>query len=170
MLLLLTLYYLRGAAAAPLPDGDINSSFSDTHPIRSLNKIIWSCFTTILACTWLAIHPNVPHPTHDAKTFWSKCGRGLLRLMRDKVPVFLLALVVPEYILAWAIRQWFVAEEIARAGEAEGTYRISLSQCNEITEEIFNFPRMDKGARVLRYNGRLSFICTLRRTTNNTKS
>lgn len=36
-----------------------------------------------------------------------------------RLPLFVCALLVPEYILAWAIRQYLRAREIARDNEGE---------------------------------------------------
>jgi hypothetical protein len=33
---------------------------------RSIWGIIWSCLSTIFACTWIAVHPNIPGP-HESE-------------------------------------------------------------------------------------------------------
>ncbi|KZP13319.1 hypothetical protein FIBSPDRAFT_1049459 [Athelia psychrophila] len=85
---------------------------------RTLYDIIQSCVVTILACTWFAIHRNIPvpqpmqrHPkifVRFAKSVW----RALLD-QKESLIVFLVAFLAPEWILAWALRQAIVAWKLA---------------------------------------------------------
>ncbi|KIM21645.1 hypothetical protein M408DRAFT_80279 [Serendipita vermifera MAFF 305830] len=68
---------------------------------RSVWIIIWSCLTTIFLCTWVAAHPN--HWTEE--WLWDP----LHEIVTYKLPLFLWALIVPEYILAWAVQQYLQA-------------------------------------------------------------
>ncbi|EDQ99279.1 uncharacterized protein LACBIDRAFT_316764 [Laccaria bicolor S238N-H82] len=68
---------------------------------RSLTDIIWSCFTTIFACTWLSVHPNMPGPDE-------KCWKTVLR----RLELMLWSLICPEMIICWACRQWFAARSL----------------------------------------------------------
>jgi hypothetical protein len=45
-----------------------------------------------------------------------KLRKLLIELLTYKLPLFLWALLVPEYILAWAIRQYITAGEIQKIG------------------------------------------------------
>jgi hypothetical protein len=58
---------------------------------------------TIFACTWIAIHPNVPSP---------KEGFFLINLRLATIMMF--ALIAPELIILWAIRQWLMARILAK--------------------------------------------------------
>lgn len=75
----------------------------DPSSSRTTWDIIRSCFVTIFACIWLAVHPNIPRPF----TPWydSTCRR---------VAFMLFALVAPEMIVAFAIRQWWAAGILAQ--------------------------------------------------------
>ncbi|KAG6818343.1 hypothetical protein H0H93_005858 [Arthromyces matolae] len=86
----------RSATSGP-NDSDLvpASSCND----RSIYNIVWSCLTTIFACTWLAVHPNVP-----------LVGE---RLFVRRLKICGLALVAPELIVLWAIRQWFSSRRLA---------------------------------------------------------
>ena len=42
-----------------------------------------------------------------------------LSFVEHRLPLFVCALLVPEYVLAWAIRQYLRAREIARDNEGE---------------------------------------------------
>ncbi|KZP12333.1 hypothetical protein FIBSPDRAFT_937003, partial [Athelia psychrophila] len=73
---------------------------------RTLTNIVWSCLITIFACTWVSIHHNVVLDSESRKaTFYA---------LWERVWVTALTLLVPEYTLAWAVRQWIMARQIAR--------------------------------------------------------
>jgi hypothetical protein len=117
-MLVLFLVHLLSVRALPVPVIDESSppsSCTDYNSCRSLLSIIWSCITTIFLCTWVAVHPNVPEPvdTRDMG-FWRKRVHQLSCFFGDKLVMFICALLVPEYILAWAIRQLLVARKIAK--------------------------------------------------------
>lgn len=62
---------------------------------RTVQDIIWSCLATIFACAWVAVHPNVPRRKNSGwKTFW------------ERFFVMVFAILSPEFIVAWALRQW----------------------------------------------------------------
>ena len=128
MLFLVLVYYLvRGASidASRIPifnnrSFEPNSCTNVTH-CRTIWNIIWSCLSTIFLCTWVAVHPNIPCPRErEAKTRFQKWIRNpLLSFAEHRLPLFVCALLVPEYILAWAIRQYLRARNIAREDEGE---------------------------------------------------
>jgi hypothetical protein len=117
-MLVLFLVHLLSVQAQLVPvinESSPPSSCKDCGDCRTLLSIIWSCITTILLCTWVAIHPNVPEPvdTRDMG-FWRKRAHQLSCFFNDKMVMFICALLVPEYILAWAIRQFLMARKIAK--------------------------------------------------------
>ena len=76
------------------------SPYANTH--RSVWSIVWSCLTTIILCTWVAMHPNVPSQ-----------GEGIFAQLARRIKLMGVALLCPEFIIMWAIRQWLVARSIA---------------------------------------------------------
>jgi hypothetical protein len=58
---------------------------------------------TILLCIWVAVHPNIPGL--DEK--W-------INVILQRVGIALIALVAPELVILWAIRQWLNAHELGR--------------------------------------------------------
>ncbi|KAF9265430.1 hypothetical protein L218DRAFT_1075552 [Marasmius fiardii PR-910] len=70
-------------------------------PTRTEYDLIWSCITTIFACTWLAIHPNIPSPKDS---YWKVTSRRMM--------IMLLGILVPEYTTVWALRQWLAARYV----------------------------------------------------------
>jgi len=75
----------------------------DIDECRTLGSIIWSCLATVFACTWIAIHMNIPGPDD-----------GRLKIALRKLGVMVLAVIAPEAVVAWAMRQWVVARRISK--------------------------------------------------------
>lgn len=98
----------------------IPSTQSDIpHNNRSLSGIIQSCFATIIACTWFAVHRNIPkpepkRPRRDNKVIeWFFSQWYTLLKQKQPLIVFVAALLMPEWILSWAVRQAIVARRLA---------------------------------------------------------
>jgi hypothetical protein len=70
---------------------------------RSTWNIILSCFATLFACSWVAIHPNIP----------AKSDSSIRRFFRHLM-IMAYMLVVPEAVIYWAARQWWAARNIAK--------------------------------------------------------
>ena len=83
-------------------------SCDDPNGCRSLGDIIRSCILTILLCTWVSMHPNIPSPDER----WP-------RLTFRRAGLMLLALFVPEAVIAWALRQRRAAAELAEDHKGE---------------------------------------------------
>jgi len=102
-ILLYSLLYRNGNAALTIPSTNPASfvirdtSVTDVCPRKRL-EIIWSCIATILASSWVAVHPNLPH-RDDSK---------LKKILR-RVELMLWAIITPELIIYWAARQWYGA-------------------------------------------------------------
>jgi len=102
------LYYASAynpGSAAPLTSSvDSGNTFSlfdretdvpDLQCPRKRLEIIWSCIATILAASWVSVHPNLPHPD-DSK----------LKKTLRRVELMFWAIITPELIIFWAMRQW----------------------------------------------------------------
>ena len=123
MLFLLFFYYLlRGPStdAGPIPTIEHRSltgnHCNDLGHCRTIWNIVWSCLVTIFSCTWVAVHPNVPCPKKREANGWIEryIRNPLLSFVEHCLPLFICALLVPEYVLAWAIRQFLSARRIAK--------------------------------------------------------
>ena len=112
-LFILSIFSLHGDVilAGPLPP-TLGTSFypREIDPNRFAQRskwdIIWSCFATLFACSWIAIHPNIPAQSD------SFIRRFLIRLM-----IMAYMLVIPEAVIYWAARQWWAARNIAKRHE-----------------------------------------------------
>ena len=83
---------------------------------RTLFTIIWECWSTIFICTWVTVHPNISPPTE-----WGR--KALLR----RAYLMFWAVVAPEVVVAWAVRQWFAAGDIADIyNEHKGHFLFSM--------------------------------------------
>ncbi|PBK58890.1 hypothetical protein ARMSODRAFT_983477 [Armillaria solidipes] len=89
---------------------------------RTLLNIIWSCLTTIFACTWLAVHPNVPSRNITAK------GRMAGAIVRMKIWAF--TILAPEAIVGWSIEQFIAAWKLRH-----GKYKSITSVIDPLTEQ-----------------------------------
>ncbi|KAF8900230.1 hypothetical protein CPB84DRAFT_1779103 [Gymnopilus junonius] len=72
-------------------------------PQRSIWDIIWSCLSTIYACTWVPTHPDVP-VSH--KNFM----KGLIQ---SRFGLMCCAIIAPEFIMVWGIQQRLGARRLA---------------------------------------------------------
>ncbi|KAG1759943.1 hypothetical protein EDD22DRAFT_806031, partial [Suillus occidentalis] len=67
---------------------------SDSPPscgTRTLWSVIWSCAATLFACTWTAIHPNIPG-----------MDEGKLIVLCRRLRIMIMALVAPDLMITWA--------------------------------------------------------------------
>jgi hypothetical protein len=162
-MLFLFLVHSLSTRAAPIPAieySSTSSSCKDIDNCRTILGIVWSCISTILLCTWVSIHPNIPEPepqkrvpepnlqdehvpdipepkpqdrrapdnpepvTARVRKLWDRCAHRVRKFcgwcahkissgFQNKIWLFICALLLPEYILAWAIRQFFMARMIA---------------------------------------------------------
>ncbi|KAJ6565615.1 hypothetical protein DFH09DRAFT_1157669 [Mycena vulgaris] len=100
MLLLLLICTLsqRSTAGQTLDPRASVGSCDDINNCRRLFDIIWGCLTTIFACTWISVHPNVPPPDQSRPALlWRR-----LRMM-------FIVVIAPELMVGFAARQLFVA-------------------------------------------------------------
>ena len=77
---------------------------------RSIYNILWSCLSTIFACTWLAVHPNIP-----------ASGDSQWAILRRRVTIMGYILLIPEYVLFWAGRQYYGARYFTKKYEKKHT-------------------------------------------------
>jgi hypothetical protein len=121
-------------ADASLPSPDSPST-------RSLWSLIWSCLTIIISCTWTVVNPNVPDP---------KDNDWVIRFRKMKL--CLLAIVAPECMAMWAIRQHLHAKKLrdmynescGYTGEQKIT-TVSVSTDTPLDSKMDTYPRILHG-------------------------
>ncbi|KAF7984843.1 hypothetical protein HWV62_10793 [Athelia sp. TMB] len=118
----------------------------DIRYCRTLEGLAQSCIVTILACVWFAVHRNIPAPrvAHPHNNLFI---RALLFVwykildQRQALTVFVVTLLVPEWVLAWALRQFLMARRLAKEleearGYASRTREAELSEGREAEKEF----------------------------------
>ena len=127
---------------------------SDLAHCRTIWNVVWSCLATIFSCTWVAIHPNIPCPkTREANSRIQRwVWNPLLSFAEHRLPLFVCALLVPEYVLAWAIRQFLEARKTANDNRSEFENLCIVIDSNHSKEHIVRATMVDD-PRVLYHHG-----------------
>ncbi|KAI0062766.1 hypothetical protein BV25DRAFT_1915892 [Artomyces pyxidatus] len=92
---------------------------------RTRYNIVWSSLVTILACVWTAVHRNIPA---SMKARESRLRYFLARVFEIGM-IVMVTLLVPEWILAWALRQllnaraWERKRALLQGGKCRATER-----------------------------------------------
>ena len=92
-----------------LPKSHFRSIFirdNDRFETRSIYNILWSCLSTIFACTWITVHPNIPAPSDSQ---WA--------VLRRRLAIMGYFLLAPEFVILWAARQHFSARYLTKKHE-----------------------------------------------------
>ena len=92
-----------------LPRSHFQSIFirkEDKFDTRSIYNILWSCLSTIFACTWITVHPNIPAP-----------GDSQWAVLRRRLVIMGYFLLSPEFVIMWAARQHFGARDMTKKHE-----------------------------------------------------
>lgn len=103
-LLLYILYLSRAIQAAPTTKLTTTSDCSEAVSSvdhRTLWSIVSTCILTHLACIYSSTHPNVPSPKDRP-----------IRILLRRFGIMGLALLSPDLLVAWAIRQWLWARYV----------------------------------------------------------
>lgn len=74
----------------------------DFSSCRTTQDIVWGSLVTILASAWVTVHPGIPGTKEKQPA-----------IIARRLGLFLLALITPEFVLLWSIRQWWLAGRIA---------------------------------------------------------
>lgn len=141
-------FFLDNARALPLVDSgtrgnttaflDDSSSCNNSGNSRTIWDIIWSCLVLIFTCNWVAIHPNIPSP--DEST---------LDIYLRRAGITLVALIAPELLIMWALRQWTVARKYQKqySTSADLGFHVSLNISSDPC--MRRRSRLDNGSRLL---------------------
>ena len=85
-----------------IPILDVSASPSSCNT-RTLWEIILSCALTFFACTWTAVHPNIPGTEE-----------GTIAIASRRLFLMVMALIAPELMITWSARQFFSARDSAK--------------------------------------------------------
>jgi hypothetical protein len=113
MLLVFTVSILVNIISAfPIPKLDLEQSPPCTgRDTRTIWNIVWSSLVTLFACIWVAIHPNVP-----------AFADGTKAELKQRAKLLLTAIIAPEIIIMFAMRQRVCARQVMQSefGKGEG--------------------------------------------------
>ncbi|KAK0432181.1 hypothetical protein EV421DRAFT_1719727 [Armillaria borealis] len=93
---------------------------------HTLLSIIWSCLATIFACTWLAVHPNVPDHNITMK--------GAISCAIEHAKIMAIAILAPEVIVGWAVQQFIVVWKLRHES------KLTLAHCFLLCMGGFYYP------------------------------
>lgn len=79
------------------------SNSASSNNTRTLWDILLSCGWTLFACTWTAVHPNIPG-----------MNEGKVAITSRRLFIMIMALIAPELMITWATRQFFSARAAAK--------------------------------------------------------
>lgn len=87
------------------------TNYVSSPDMRGTLDILWSCFFTIIACTWMIQHLNVPEqPGFDPRELRGcQAFRWNLRGIRRTLKWMLVTTIAPEYILGKALADLYAA-------------------------------------------------------------
>ncbi|KAJ7136404.1 hypothetical protein C8R43DRAFT_614351 [Mycena crocata] len=81
-----------------------NLSVCDDSPnCRSIFGIVWGCLTTIFACTWVSVHPNIPAR-----------GQSSSRILCRRLGMMLMTVIAPEIMVFFVANQYFFARSFSK--------------------------------------------------------
>ncbi|KAF7327373.1 hypothetical protein MKEN_00314900 [Mycena kentingensis (nom. inval.)] len=133
MLLLSALARVSGASHF-LSDRADSNACDNIHNCRLPFDIIWGCLTTIFACTWVSVHPNVPprrapRPADGASSreriWWSVYG--YLSSFWHRFKLMLVAVIAPELMFGFAGRQFLAARMFSKELDVSLTHGFFMS-------------------------------------------
>jgi hypothetical protein len=109
--LLVLVSIITSAVAYPIPGRTPNldqcpPSSTDT---RTIWSIVWSSLATLFACIWAAVHPNIP-----------AFRDGTPEKLKQRAKLLLVAVVAPEIVIMFAMRQWVCARDVMQRTLARG--------------------------------------------------
>ncbi|KAG2051791.1 hypothetical protein BDR06DRAFT_573822 [Suillus hirtellus] len=123
--------YLVGVIQAAPTINATNITTSDnveapSFTTRTLGTIIFSSVLTLFACIYSAIHPNISSPKESGHHY----------IIWRQLSMTIMALIAPELIVAWAMRQWFSAHQVTRQFERSGYPNLIIRPDSEDSVEV----------------------------------
>ncbi|KAI0059815.1 hypothetical protein BV25DRAFT_1993318 [Artomyces pyxidatus] len=109
---------------------------TDISICRTRYTIILSSLVTIFACVWTAVHRNVPAP--EAGELWL---RRIVGKVWEAAKIIVVTILVPEWVLAWAVRQFLNARRVRKKlegarEEAERKWKEKRERLKVVRQEL----------------------------------
>ncbi|KAG2153251.1 hypothetical protein DEU56DRAFT_474835 [Suillus clintonianus] len=131
LLLCMILYLVGVVQAAPTTNATTTSEYFETPSFtnRTLWNIISSSVLTLFACIYSAIHPNIPSPKDSP-----------FRILRRRLGTMIVALIAPELVVVWAMRQWISARNVTKQFKESGCFNVPRPQNQSENHELAEVP------------------------------
>ncbi|KAJ6530272.1 hypothetical protein B0H19DRAFT_1041021 [Mycena capillaripes] len=91
---------------------------------RKLFDIVWGCLTTIFACTWISVHPNIPPP-----------DQSRISLQWRRLRMMLTAVIAPELMVGFAARQYLVSRALSKEFKFSRTHGFFFSMGGFVSQK-----------------------------------
>ncbi|KAG2111470.1 hypothetical protein DEU56DRAFT_749575 [Suillus clintonianus] len=113
------LYLVGVIQAAPITNATTTSEYFEAPSFtnRTLWNIISGSVLTLFACIYSAIHPNIPSPKDSP-----------FCILRRRLGIMIVALIAPELVVIWAMRQWISARHVTKDFKESGYFNVPRSQ------------------------------------------
>lgn len=105
----------------------MSSSCQDIERCRTKFEILSTCFSTILLCAWVVIHPNIP-----------AMDEGVLPIVFRRIGLVVLTAIAPELVGLLAIRQWILA---GRLRDEYRKFQVSFTMKTPLIIRYYYFGR-----------------------------
>ncbi|KAG2118295.1 hypothetical protein DEU56DRAFT_918909 [Suillus clintonianus] len=120
-LLLCTIIYLVAVVQAVVPTTNATATSDSPEAPSFTNRTLWNIiFTSVLtlfSCIYGAIHPNIPSPKDSPfRILWRRLG------------IIIMALIFPDLIATWAMRQWISACRVTKQFKESGYFNVPQLQ------------------------------------------
>ena len=122
----------EGAQTLAIPDADASIFFQNR---RTVWDIIWSCVSTIFACCWIAVHPNMLAE-----------GEKQFKAFRHRLFHMAWMIIAPELMICWAITQWIGAKNLLK----KGAFPFKVACCISRLSNVFPKSHIDNTTSIHR--------------------
>ncbi|KAG2116848.1 hypothetical protein DEU56DRAFT_163778 [Suillus clintonianus] len=136
LLLCMILYLVGVIQAAPTTNTTTTSEDFEATSFtnRTLSNIISSSVLTIFACIYSAVHPNIPSPKDSP-----------FCILRRRLGIMIVALIAPELIVVWAMRQRISARRVTKRFKKSRYFNVPRPQEQSENYELAGVPAEQLG-------------------------
>lgn len=93
-------YLPATSSAIATMNSTLDPTCDNIHNCRTMSEIVWSCATTIILCTWVSYHPDIPDRRYTS-----------MRVAASRFLAVVVSFFLPELVLIQAISQWWFVQQ-----------------------------------------------------------
>ena len=68
---------------------------------RQILEIVWYCIATLIASSWLAVHPSLPSP-----------GQPQFLRFLQRTLAMIRTIIIPEFVIHLAMEEWYTTRRM----------------------------------------------------------